>query len=95
MSFAEGSVHGSSHVLVSEPELRAPADVRGGGVLEPTFPIGHALRQPVGDERAMSASPLDQPRVLEGSVGLRDGVRGEVEVLGKGPDRRQARTRGQ
>lgn len=71
-------------------ELTRSRDEGSCRLLEEPLGASRSSGQAIGDERPRAASPLDQTRILERPVGLRDGVGRELELLGERSDSGQA-----
>jgi hypothetical protein len=80
------STHGSARVGVRDPELPSPGHEGAGRVVEERIRLGGSGRKPLGHERSLTPSPLDQLLGLEGAVRLGDGVRRQLEILGERPE---------
>ena len=86
------STHGSARVGVRDPELPSPSDEGAGRVVEERIRLRGSDGKPLGHERSLAPTPLDQLLGLERAVRLRDRVRRELEILGERSDGRQPTT---
>ena len=81
------STHGSPRVGVRDPELPSPGHEGAGRVVEERIRLRGSDGKPLGHERSLTPTPLDQLLGLKGAVRLGHGVRRQLEILGERPDR--------